>query len=1166
MDSDKKTYTASQELAIKENGKTILVSAAAGSGKTFVLTERIIARITDKTNPVSIDELLVVTFTNAAAAEIKQRLSSALSELIAENPGNRALIKQLALVGSSHIQTNDAFFLSVIKEHFDKANLPAGFTVCGDENITNELSKKACNNVLERHYASEKDGSRFFKVIENFSKARDDENVAEFLYKLYKQLIKLENPIEFLENSIDEYNEIASGALDFFDSSWGKAAANELEFEFEHYTRLLDNRMEALDSDETCPGYRDALEYYKDFINKLREAVRRKNYGEAYNTIITLESTKLNKKGKGELSALGDAIKEDKRILVGSLKDGAIRAMLPCDENTLKAICSQCAEIISGIKELFCEFESEYAKLKDERSIIDFSDISRKCYDLLIKDGKPTEIAESTAAKFREIYIDEYQDTNKLQDTIFRTLSECSGAPRFMVGDVKQCIYAFRDSDPKLFKGYYDSFPDADKAADENCEKILLSENFRCDLSVVNTVNLVFENLMSDTVGGIKYNDGAKLIFGKDKSKTANKSAEIIITESGGNVKEKAEAEAKNCAAYIAKLIREEGYQPSDFAVLFRKRKRLSIFRKAIAELGIPINDEEGDDISSLAEIELVMAVLSAIDDPASDIPLAAAMCSPVFGFDYDELSEYSFGRSGSLLDSVKGYAENGDEKAKEFLAKLSDYRKYSLSFGIDKLIQKICSDGSLDLTIKSMPDGKTHYANILALCQAARAFSNSGLGGISEFISYVKDGKIKASAASGNGVTLTTIHKSKGLEYKVCILVSAHEELISSSGKNDFYDAKGVSASFSLMHSSGYAKLVTPMSSVAKRLEAREPINEALRVLYVGMTRAKERLIISAAESSEKLRKTAEGFAYNYDICGPYYIRKASSTLEWLMRAISKKLGADKLCAAVDDGDAKLTDDLDLRVVSSLEEEAIGTASSEEIPLEIKVYPDYTYPHSDRRTIRAKLSVSDLKKSEDTEQASEKSGSSIFSEQSQLRPEFMKKDSMSAAEKGTAMHVFMQFCDFELARKNISDEADRMEKLGFITKEQRAHLDEKKLSEFFGTELYSKIKSAKKIYREQRYNLADSADKYYESADKNETVLVQGVIDLFFETEDGKIILADFKTDRVKEDGGAQLLINRHSFQLSMYKRAIEKMLKKPLDAAYIYSFSLGAEIPVPL
>lgn len=1141
-----RVYTKEQNTAISDRGHTLLVSAAAGSGKTTVLIDRIVGMVTDEKEPVELDRLLVVTYTKAAASEIRDRLSVALSKALSENPSSKRLLRQLAMVPSAKIDTMDAFFLDVIKKNFDKANLPANFSVC-DEGTSDIMLTAVCEELTNEYYENEPQDSVFFKLIENLSSASDDSRFGETLKGLYKKIFSFADPEEYLTLCISEYESLSNGTLDYTKSRFFGALKDSFYLMCSH---VLSNVREAVSitlDDKNFANYAPCME---NLLASLEAVNGAENYKSLYKAVSSHQ--------KQSLKAVRNADAEIKEFITGAREESekflqTASELFCLSPDELCICCKEYAVLAGFIKDILLKLDERFTKLKRSKGLINFADMKRICYKLLFekKNGErlSSELAYETAKDYKEIFIDEYQDTDGIQDEIFSALAKLSGAKRFMVGDMKQCIYAFRGSEPKLFARYYDDFPFIDESKGDYA-KIALSDNFRSDESVIKTVNLIFKSLMRKKLSDIDYGEDQALKKGKTCDE--NKQTELFITKT--EKREKAanvcRMQAESCAAEVSRLIYKDGYAPEDIAILTRFNKHVPVYKKALAQLGIEAQSADSTDIFSAAEVRLVRAVLYAVSNPSRDVHLASALCSPVFSLTLTDLAKLRLFERGSLYEALLASEDEACQKAVSYLGEL---KKFSLSYTIDKLIFKIIKDSGLDRAVKSEKNGKKRYDNLLRFISLSKTYNSGSYRGLSDFLSYCESlEKTSASGVSdrsGTGVTVSTMHASKGLEYKVCFVAGCETDLYAGKHAGAIYDASTPFA-FPLMRKDGFVKVQTPPVSALKHQNRYKPVSEEMRLLYVALTRAKEKLYISFAANEETLGDTLYKIDREPHPASDYFLLGAKTHLDFILRGIAA--GRKESLEEIFYRDLGIESWLKVRFAESEQVNCAKEAPKAERKA-YEVYPDYVYPHLERALIPAKISVSDIDSDGEREIPKTKGG----------LPVFMSPLHATAAQKGTAMHSFMQFCDYEKAAENVGEEIARMARLGFISSAQAELMDKGELETFFESGLYKEIKNARRIYREQRYNLLESAAKYYKSAAaEGQTLLVQGVIDCFFENENGEIILVDFKTDRVGADDGEEILRARHTPQLKLYGEAVERMLNKKLSKAYVYSFALGKEI----
>lgn len=1141
-------FTKQQRRAIDDRGHTLLVSAAAGSGKTTVLINRIVGIITDEKEPVDLANLLVVTYTKAAAAEIRDRLSAALSAALSSDPSNRRLLRQLAMVPSAKIDTMDAFFLDVIRKNFDKAGLSANFSVC-DEGTSDIMLGTACEELVNEYYESEPEDGTFYKLIENLKSSGNDAGFVDTVKKLYKEIFSFADTEAYFDLCTKEYDGIANGTLDFTNTSFYKAIADDISLLCAHTLEDLSEALCITKEDKAFARYSPCIE---NLHTTYKALVGAKTYKELREASVGYQKVDFgSSRGDPDTKEFIKGVRETAETLL----QNTLVPLFGLKPEELRICCEEYATFAHFMKDILIKLDDKFSRLKKSKGVINFADMKRLCYGLLFekKDGVtvPSALAHEVAKDYKEIFIDEYQDTDTIQDEIFASLSALSGANRFMVGDMKQCIYAFRGSEPKLFANYYNAYPMLGESDGKNA-KIVLSDNFRSDSSVINTVNLIFKSLMRKRLSDLDYDEAQALVKGKLTDE--NLPVELFITQKaeGETPTQMSEKQARNCALEIARLINEKKYEPKDIAILTRFNKRIPLYKKALSELGIESKSSDGVDVFASAEIRLVRAVLYAVDNPARDVYLASALCSPVFGMTFNDIARLRVYGRGSLYEAL---CSSEDESAKNAVAYLKELKKISLSGGIDKLIFKIIKDSGLDRAVKREKNGAVRYKNLLRFISLSKSYNSGSYRGLSDFLSYCESlertKSAQGSEKSGAGVTISSMHSSKGLEYKVCFVTDCERDLFNNRGGPEIIHGKDLPFAFALLRQGGFVKVNTPPTAALNTIKRYSPVAEELRLLYVALTRAKEKLYISFAVDMENFEKTIGLIDKEKSPASDYFLLSEKTHLNFILRGIAA--GSGQKLERIFHLDKGIEPYLRVRFVKEDTFEATEAVDSAPEKTEYETYPDYVYPHTARSLIPAKISVSDLGKE------GERENLGIRGE----LPSFMSPLHATAAQRGTAMHSFMQFCDFEAAAADVEKEAKRLSELGFISRAQAEILDFDALGGFFRSELYAQMKNAVHIYREQRYNLLQSASKYYDAPEANgQTLLIQGVIDCFFENASGEIILVDFKTDRVSKDDGESVLRARHTPQLELYADAVELMLKKKPVKAYVYSFALEREI----
>lgn len=1197
MSQNKVKWTPMQKAAIDARNKTLLVSAAAGSGKTAVLTERIISRLCDKENPGDISRMLIVTFTKAAANELKTRISRAISRAIADDVGNRHLSRQLLLLSSAKICTIHSFCLDVIKKNLKKLDFPNAMSVAGDAEIK-LLAKEIMDGVINDAYADRLDTlsvSEFTLLADMLSSTSSDEAICEILLSLYdKKLSSFPEGIEFIKYCADELSRDSEKS--FFESKHGKILLKRSVDFFNFLRNDYNNLLKELKCDETA--YEKYIACFSDelaFIEAVTDELERGLTEGAANRASAFSVITLPSLPRGYDTPIKEKYKSLRNELRSYHRDELLPLLLS-DEEEIKSASKMSARLLNVVYGLLEVFEKRFSDEKKRLGRLDFADIERYAYKLLLNNGEPSDIAKELALSFDEIYIDEYQDTNSIQDMIFSSIARCDN--RFMVGDIKQSIYGFRGAVPENFSGYRDAFElyDPDKASNSDSNTIFLSNNFRCDANVVDFCNVVFSTLMKNTSGRVAYYDSDDLVCSKSDGEISNVPVKVVLAGVEDNT-EDLMSESDYVASEIRRLIsceyKKDGSRisPCDIAVLVRHNSTSIPIEEALNALGIKTTNNVATEFFENSEILLVMALLNVIDNPLRDIYLAGVLKSPLFGFTIDELVKIrAFKSKCPLYDALTAYAElTGDEKANGFLSALARFRTLASGNQVDRLIRKLYSECSLFAVAaaNAAPGTPPEAAreNLMLLYKYARDFEASSFKGLSSFIKYVDDiidqkttlPGASSKSASDDNVQIMTIHHSKGLEFPVVFVVGAHKKVNTRDTSDPILTDRHAGMSIDLPGILSGTKIKTLHKLALEEAIKENSYEEEMRVLYVAYTRARERLYVSGSFKSAE-EEYSKALLSSSNVC-PHVIMKPLSFMRLTLIALLSRDYTDKSkCEIIFPTavDAAHTED-------NAQTEELDSSNAEAIINAIKENINFRYPFAGAVDIPAKLSVSALSSSvldifgdrnPDTESADE-----LVERMNSTVPSFMleSKPERTAAERGTATHEFMQFCDFESIEKHGFDaELERMVTHGFILSENAILVSKDQVCAFFEGKLYNEvIKNACDTYREHRFNielpaLLFTSDPVKKEALQDEKLFIQGIIDCFVDNGDGTYTLIDYKTDHLpdqfKNDPTIfeKILAKRHCDQLKYYKAALEIITKKKVSRTFIYSFALNKEIDV--
>ncbi len=1183
-------FTQAQLNAIETENKTLLVSAAAGSGKTTVLIERIIRSITRTDDPVDISRLLIVTFTRAAALELKQRLSSALSKALSERPEDKRLFRQLSSLGGAHISTIDSFYSDVVRQNARLLGIPSNLRIA-DESDLRKLQKRAMNEAIDLGYSGELSVSaeEFALTADALGDMRNDERLFEIFFDIYQKLMGHPHALEFLRECTENYEKM--GISDFFDSSYGVIIKEYVKEELHFTVRILEDALNYFSNYEakiTAP-YATDLNFCRTALSLL-ETENYKTVREHFNSYAPLAIC--NPKGEQ---------KTDEAVKFASLRSDMVRDKIRnlsavyfgagFSEDELSRFASASASRTRTLYALLKKFDEIYSEEKLTRGICEFNDIKLRAYKLLVaSDGTPTELARSLSAEFDCIYIDEYQDVDSLQDLIFRSIAKPDG--RFMVGDVKQSIYGFRGAEPSLFMGYRSSF--APLPCDGDNATVFMSDNFRCDRSVIEFTNKICAYLFRGVGGKLEYTDEDDLVFSKQvpQDYTGSKASVVLFDKQKGEWGFE-NAEAAYIASEIDRLIKEERkadgspIEASDIAVLSRGSDFCNEVGTALDRYGIKHTSSSSSSFFEDPDVALTVSLLNVIDNPMRDIHLAAVLLSPIFGFNADMVVKLQSAHGESactLYDALCEYSSNEDELGalcRDFLSTLSELRRESRSLSADKVILGVFSHFSL---LSKEENG----GRLLKLYENARSYEGDSFKGLYGYVKHLDEmieNNISPDSGSeneGEGVKLMTIHKSKGLEFPVCFVSHTASLFNKNDTKSTVLYSQALGIATDLVDETGFGKLKTPYRKALSRYILNASAEEEMRVLYVALTRARERLYVTADPRFGVKRELsiAEAFGKYGGTAG---ILDAQSYLSWMLTALYPDLESDFYKIKV----------MPYAEVPSLPDKADITEEKSEHKAEfdkalytrIRAKLDYKYPYLHIANIPAKLSVSKLSpnvldrtESEENELDGEES-LDIKLPKLSAAPSFISgKENASAAQKGIATHTFLQFCDFGNAEKNgVAEELARLTEAGFMTADMASLVSIEQAENFFKSELYREISRAKRVYREQRFNILLDASKFTEDAEyakliEDEKLLVQGVIDIFFVSPDGTLTLCDYKTDHLTRDElKDKALVQKklsaaHSRQLSYYNEALASIMGKAPDRVLIYSLPLGDSVEIKM
>ena len=1155
--------TPSQELAAATRGRCVLVSAAAGSGKTRVLVERLMRYIDAGED---IDRFLVITFTRAAAAELRSRILRELNERIAADPANRRLRRQTELIARADIGTIDSICGRLLREYVHLTALPPDFRIIEEERAA-ELRSAALTRVLEERYEALETDPAFRALSDSVGAGRDDSRLEKLVLSLCASLRSHSDPEDWMERCRAALD--VSGLSDAAETPWGRylldRCAERADF-WAQRLRAACRLMAAEGHEKLYAAYAGGFSEAADALETLSRCAER-SWDEARKALpipLKIKGFRGDDPLKERLVALWSNCREECKELGTELYESS--AELLEDLNRVRPS-------LEALLSLARDAEAAFAADKRRAGVVDFSDQEHMILQLLEReDAVRAELSE----RWREVMVDEYQDVNECQDRLFTALSG-EGQRLFLVGDVKQSIYRFRLADPTIFLRHYDSFA-AVEATPGSSEpgRILLRENFRSSAAVIDATNFVFQNILSRTLGELDYDEAARLLHGRSEPEGyAAPAAELLLLE----VPESAEGEEKVSkreleAAAVAKKIRalldapplipdgEQGLRPlqaRDIAILLRSNKSTApIYRSALAREGIASGSEQGGGFFRSLEITVLLNLLSLIDNPRQDIPLISVLRSPLYGFTPDELS--GIRAADKSADFYTALCKNAsDAHCAAFLSELESYRSLAPELSVAELIDWIVRQSRLDALLAAMADGESRRSNVELLRLYALQFEQSGYRGLFRFLRWLRSLQEQnreptgVTLAEGNAVQIMSIHRSKGLEYPVVFVCdTAHRFNLSDSTEAVLiHPTLGIGAQ--LIDAERGVSYPTLAKRAISACMKRESLSEELRVLYVAMTRARERLYITAAWP--KLPQTLSKLSAELTApVSPLLLERDGNMSRWLSR-----------CALLDDPALKLTTEPLLRPEGGAAAAAEVSEAAEAEALGIEQALAWRYAFAGAENLPSKLTASALKPGELRDEDSSYPPEAAEPLSSPRRTADLSDGErpLTAAERGTAVHLSLQFIDYARCGEadGIRQELSRLRALGHLTEAQYRAVDPRILQRFFASETGQRILRADRVYREQRFTLLQKASVLPGGSEEDE-ILFQGVVDCCIE-ENGELTVIDYKTDYVT----AETLPDKarsYAPQVRAYAEAMSRIRGQRVKEGILYFLRLGEAVRV--
>ena len=1202
-------WTNEQLQAIQEKNSNILVAAAAGSGKTAVLVERIIHKIIDE--QMDIDKILVVTFTNAAASEMRERILEAIYKKLEENPENVHLQRQIILLNKASICTIHSFCLDVIHNHFYEIDLPSNFKIADTAEI-DLLKQEVLDDLFEQKYTE--NDKNFIELLENYTNYRGDEALQELVLKIYKFIQSSPFPIKWLQEKLEL---LKIEDKDISQTIWGKLIIQTVDDDIQESIMQLEVTKSKM------ALYPEMTKFYQtiseDIIN-LQDLQKYNSWDELYIKLLNFNFSKwpVDKK---VINDLKEDSKEIRDKVKKHIKEKTAK-LLSCSQEQAVKDLKIITPILEKLSNLVTEFTKNFAEKKKEKNCIDFNDIEHFALKILLdENNNPTEVAKKYKEKFEEIAIDEYQDSNLVQEAILTSISK--GNNIFMVGDVKQSIYKFRQARPELFLQKYDEYKNKEEKAQEDNLKIQLFRNFRSRQNILNITNLVFESIMSKELGDINYNENEYLNYGANYPEPEEiknyagiaeldiidlKEDESITAFEGEEDEEEQERveddvlEAKFVANKIQELLnsnymvfdKKQGYRkirPKDIVILLRATSNLSpIYEKELSDLELPVFSDTSGTYLDTVEIQTILSVLKIIDNPLQDIPLVVVLRSSICNFtDNDLITIRLTDRNCNFYEALikTRLICDGDLKNKieSFLEKLEKWKSISQYMPLDEFIWQIYLDTGYYQYVGLLPNGAMRQANLKTLFEKAKQYEKASFKGLFNFIQFIdklkkQNGDLASAKLIGENedvIRIMSIHKSKGLEFPVVFLCNSHKKFNMQDLNDNILLHQDIGFGPTIMDTTRKIKYSSIAKDAIKLKMKQETLSEEQRILYVALTRAKEKLYITGRSKDftkyvQDKNKVLEMYESENIKLDAKLMKKANSYLDWLMyvylfnqgRTITLKGESYKLSDIITLNVSNKKDLLKAlakeEVVEQIDlkekiEQILKNKSDEENKKSeqaLKELLEWKYDYIVDTTLPTKSSVTKIKQEKiKLEEILKGIESEEVEYKKSYTPKFMQEDKkISSAEKGTLVHLCIQRLDerkdYEL--KDIQNIILNLVEKEIITQNEADAIDVNLIYQYTKSQLFEELRKAKEVHKEQPFYINIPAkDVVSEAENSKKNILVQGIIDLYYIDKNDNLVLIDFKTDYISNEPNAkEKILDKYKVQLEIYKTALEQALNR--------------------
>ena len=1245
-------WTKEQSQAISKNKSNILVAAAAGSGKTAVLVERIINKILNE--KIDIDKLLVVTFTNAAASEMRERILNAIYKKIDESENEEEiqnLQKQVVLLNKASICTIDSFCLDVVRNNFFEIDISPNFRIADTAEIE-LLKQEVLEELFEEKY--EEKNEDFQKLIKTYTSYRDDTPLKDLILKIYSYISSSPYPKKWLDDAIERFN-IIDANTDFTKTVWGELLIQEIKEELQDDIAILEAQAKSLSVEPDLVLFQKTIE--NDVVELKTLFSNLDNWNKAYSIansvdFITWPRNKVDSIEKENAKNVRDQVKKKFKAKVDKI-------FVSNSEEAIQDIQEMYKTLVM-LKELIFEFDEKFIKKKKDKNIVDFSDVEHYALQILVKEKEDgtherSDIAKKYMKQFEEIAIDEYQDSNLVQEYILTSVSR--GNNIFMVGDVKQSIYKFRQARPELFLEKYKSY--SLENANEKGLKIQLFKNFRSRENILDFTNEIFANILSESLGEIEYTKEEFLNLGanwgnEETEKNLQEGIQFSVkneidiidlkekeiqkdydAENGEEVEqqenlEDIEIEAKFVAKKIKELVKskyqvydlkEQKYRDikyRDIAILLRSTKtKAPIFEKELIEKDIPVYSDMSAEYIDSMEIQTILSLLKIIDNPMQDIPLVTVMRSSIGKFTDNELVEIRLADQHAdfyttLLKAKMSVSTELKEKIERFLDSLDRWREEQEYLSLDELIWKIYEDTGFLNYMGVLPNGALRQENLKMLFERAKQYESASFKGLFNFIRFIErlhssSGDLSSAKMIGENedvVRIMSIHKSKGLEFPIVFLASTSSQFNLMDLNKDILLDQELGLGVKYIDYDMQVKYDTLTKLALRNKELNSVYSEEMRILYVALTRAKEKLYITGlskdfSKAKENMENMLSIYKKQEGKINPILVKKYKTYLDWILMVYYSNYDTMKNLAQVNVFEKEeLIKDLrpeekqQIDLLKMIKENCKNVTEDDLKKLENDLNFEYefivatTIPTKTSITAIAHKNMEEIRFSsaEDVLEGDAFAGDALereFLEENTLErddennkneisfpiPKFLineEEEKISAGKRGTIVHLCMKNLDFN-KNYELQDIKELLKSLidkEIITLKEANSVNPYQILKFTKSDIWQDLKQAKEYHKEEPFYI-NVPLKEIQDIEAEENVLAQGIIDLYYIDKDDKLVLLDYKTDFVKE-GEEEVLIKRHTPQLLLYKEALESALNKKVDKIYIYSTVLGKKIEI--